>query len=286
MSVNDLLVQGAVPLFFLDYYGCGRLDVRVASEVIKGIAEGCRRSKCALIGGETAEMPGMYQEGDYDIAGFSVGAVERHLLLPTTNTIQEGDILLGLTSNGLHSNGFSLIRKIIARSQYAYASPCPWEVPRISVRSSADPEDLSPSSITLGRALLEPTRIYVDQVLPIAKQGLIKAMSHITGGGFVENIPRVLPKDLGCYVNAAAWPYPPAFRWLKREGVVDALEMARTYNNGIGMVLIVSPDNVKLVLELLEKEGQENPAQVYCIGGITRKPGVEMRNLEAWGSDI
>lgn len=212
--------------------------------------------------------------------------MERHLLLPTTNTIQEGDILLGLASNGLHSNGFSLIRKIIARSHYTYSSPCPWEVSRISVRSSVDPEDLSPSSITLGRALLEPTRIYVDQVLPIAKHGLIKAMSHITGGGFVENIPRVLPKDLGCYVDAATWSYPPAFRWLKREGVVDALEMARTYNNGIGMVLIVSPENVKPVQELLEREGQENPAQVYRIGEITRKPGVEMRNLEAWSSDI
>lgn len=212
--------------------------------------------------------------------------MERHLLLPTTNTIQEGDVLLGLASNGLHSNGFSLIRKIIARSHYTYSSPCPWEVPHISVPSSVDPEDLSPSSITLGRALLEPTRIYVDQVLPIAKQSLIKAMSHITGGGFVENIPRVLPKDLGCYVDAATWSYPPAFRWLKREGVVDALEMARTYNNGIGMVLIVSSENVKPVQELLEREGQENPAQVYRIGEITRKPGVEMRNLEAWSSDI
>ncbi len=220
-----------------------------------------------------------------------MGAVERHLLLPITNTIQEGDVLLGLASNGLHSNGFSLIRKIIARSQYTYSSPCPWENPRISVRSSTDPsnndENLSsPSTLTLGRTLLEPTRIYVDQILPVTKRGLVKAMSHITGGGFIENIPRVLPKDLGCYVDADTWPYPPAFRWLKREGVVDALEMARTYNNGIGMVLIVAPENVKVVQELLEREGQENPAQVYRIGEIIRKTGVEMRNLDAWNSDI
>ncbi|EKM84177.1 hypothetical protein AGABI1DRAFT_67458 [Agaricus bisporus var. burnettii JB137-S8] len=293
MSVNDLLVQGAEPLFFLDYYGCSRLDVHVAAEVVKGIAEGCRRSNCALIGGETAEMPGMYQEGDYDLAGFSVGAVERQQLLPKMKAIQEGDILLGLTSSGVQSNGFSLVRKIISRSQYTYSSPCPWGNGSINIPSSHDPLPSSPTDpsasppvVTIGRALLEPTRIYVSQILPIAKRGLIKAMSHITGGGFIDNIPRALPNNLGCYIDASAWPYPPVFQWLKREGVVDALEMARTFNNGIGMVLIVSPRDVKLVKELLERDDVDvkEKAEVYEIGMVTRDVGVEMRNLMAWSS--
>lgn len=233
--------------------------------------------------------------GDYDLAGFSVGAVERNLLLPRTRFIQEGDILLGLSSSGIHSNGFSLVRKIIARSQYTYSSPCPWENPTITIASSTDPPPPSPSAqpsstptITLGRALLEPTRIYVPQVLPIVKRGLIKAMSHITGGGFIENIPRVLPKKLGCYIDASAWPYPPLFQWLKREGVVDALEMARTFNNGIGMVLIVSPRDVRIVKEMLAREVQEvgRKARVYEIGMVTGDAGVEMRNLKAWSSPV
>ncbi|KAF9040409.1 aminoimidazole ribonucleotide synthetase [Hymenopellis radicata] len=251
MSVNDLLVQGAEPLYFLDYYGCSRLDVDIATQVVKGIAEGCRQANCALIGGETAEMPGMYQEGDYDLAGFAVGAVERHLILPRQN-ITEGDILLGVSSSGPHSNGFSLIRKIVSVSGLEYSSPCPWD-----------------STTTLGRALLEPTRIYIKQLLPAAQAGLIKGMSHITGGGFLENIPRVLPKTLGCYVDASKWDLPPVFRGAPRNG--------RTFNNGIGMVLIVDPKNLAAAVQSLQ-----GSAQVYEIGEVTTTAGVEMRNLQAW----
>ncbi|KAF8078819.1 aminoimidazole ribonucleotide synthetase [Lyophyllum atratum] len=260
MSVNDLLVQGAEPLYFLDYYGCSRLDVNVASQVVKGIADGCRQAGCALIGGETAEMPGMYSEGDYDLAGFAVGAVERNSILPTAN-IAEGDILLGISSSGLHSNGFSLVRKVISVSGLHYTSPCPWD-----------------SDMTLGRALLEPTRIYISQILPAAKAGLLKGMSHITGGGFIENIPRVLPKHLGCYVDASAWTLPPVFKFLMQQGGIDPLEMARTFNNGIGMIVIVSPHDLDAAVAALEK-GQ---ADVFRVGEVVAKPGVDMRNLHAW----
>ncbi|KAJ7786562.1 aminoimidazole ribonucleotide synthetase [Mycena metata] len=229
------LVQGAEPLYFLDYYGCSKLDVDVAAQVIKGIAEGCRQAGCALIGGETAEMPGMYKDG------FAVGAVERHLILPKPNIVA-GDILLGITSSGLHSNGFSL-------------------------------------QTTLGRALLEPTRIYVKQVLPAAQAGLLKGMSHITGGGFVENIPRVLPKHLGCYIDAKAWPLPPVFRFLMQHGGVAPLEMARTFNNGLGMVCIVSHKDVEVAIDALQRSGS---AKVHKIGEVVATPGVEMRNIEAW----
>ncbi|KAF4623134.1 hypothetical protein D9613_002163 [Agrocybe pediades] len=261
MSVNDLLVQGAEPLYFLDYYGCSRLDVSVATQVVKGIAEGCKQAGCALIGGETAEMPGMYQEGDYDLAGFAVGAVERNLILPRPDIV-EGDVLLGVASSGLHSNGFSLVRKIVALSGLTYSSPCPWK-----------------QDTPLGRVLLEPTRIYIQQVLPVAKKGLLKGMSHITGGGFTENIPRVLPKNLGCYVDASAWQHPEVFRFLMKTGNVAPLEMARTFNNGIGMVLIVDRANVEEVTKALEASG---PSAVYRIGEVTSKPGVEMRNILSW----
>ncbi|KAJ7109975.1 aminoimidazole ribonucleotide synthetase [Mycena epipterygia] len=261
MSVNDLLVQGAEPLYFLDYYGCSKLDVSVAAQVVKGIAEGCRQAGCALIGGETAEMPGMYKDDDYDLAGFAVGAVERHAILPKPN-IAAGDILLGITSSGLHSNGFSLIRKIISVSGLTYSSPCPWN-----------------EETTLGRALLEPTRIYIKQVLPAAQAGLLKGMSHITGGGFIENIPRVLPKNLGCYIDASAWTLPPVFRFLMKHGGVAPLEMARTFNSGLGMVCIVSPKDVEVAIDALQRSGQ---AKVHKIGEVTATPGVEMRHLEAW----
>lgn len=190
-----------------------------------------------------------------------MGAVERNLILPQP-TIAEGDILLGVASSGPHSNGFSLIRKIVARSGLKYDSPCPWD-----------------STISLGRALLEPTRIYIKQLLPAAQAGLIKGMSHITGGGFIENIPRVLPKTVGCFVDAGAWDLPPVFRFLKQHGNVESLEMARTFNNGIGMVLVVSPQNVEAVLESVRKEGT---SEVYQIGAVTSSPGVEMRNVAAW----
>ncbi|TFK30841.1 bifunctional purine ADE1 [Coprinopsis marcescibilis] len=260
MSVNDLLVQGAEPLYFLDYYGCSKLEVDVASQVVKGIAEGCKQAGCALVGGETAEMPGMYHAGDYDLAGFAVGAVERNLLLPTPD-IAAGDILLGLSSSGLHSNGFSLVRKTIERSGLSYSSPCPWD-----------------TNTTLGRALLKPTRVYIRQVLPVAQAGLLKGMSHITGGGFLENIPRVLPKDIGCFVDVSSWTLPPVFRFLKKHGNIASLEMARTFNNGIGMILVVAPENVDKVVELLK----DGTAEVFQVGELTAQPGVEMRNLSAW----
>lgn len=198
--------------------------------------------------------------GDYDLAGFSVGAVERNLILPT-NDITVGDVLLGLASSGLHSNGFSLVRKVISVSGFDYASPCPWD-----------------ESTTLGRALLKPTRIYISQVLPVAKAGLLKGMSHITGGGFIENIPRVLPKNVGCYVDASTWTLPPPFKFLLKYGGVEPLEMARTFNNGIGMVLIVARENVAAVQKAL---GQ-GPAEVYRIGEVVAQAGVEMRNLHTW----
>ncbi|KAI0066453.1 aminoimidazole ribonucleotide synthetase [Artomyces pyxidatus] len=263
MSVNDLIVQGAEPLYFLDYYGCSKLDVSVATQVVKGIAVGCQLAGCALIGGETAEMPGMYQPGDYDLAGFAVGAVERTHLLPQP-TIAPGDILLGLPSTGLHSNGFSLVRKVIPLSGLSYDSQCPWD-----------------GNTTLGRALLEPTEIYIKTLLPAVKAGLIKGMSHITGGGFIENIPRVLPKGLGCYVDASHWELPPVFRFLMKHGRIDPLEMARTFNNGIGMVLVVDPHKVGEVLHSLAEAGQ---TKVYEVGAVTDRTGVEMRNIEAWKS--
>lgn len=262
MSVNDLLVQGAEPLFFLDYYGCSKLNVATAAEVVRGIAVGCKQAGCALIGGETAEMPGMYQEGDYDLAGFAVGAVERHLILPRQD-ICPGDVLLGIASSGLHSNGFSLVRKIVSLSGLSYSSPCPWD-----------------ETTSLGRSLLEPTRIYIKQVLPAAQAGLLKGMSHITGGGFIENIPRVLPKGLGCYLDASCWPLPPVFRFLMKHGRVDPLEMARTFNNGIGLIVIVGKNYVDEALKVLQKNGD---APVYVIGEITEGNQVDMRNLDHWG---
>ncbi|KAL0951466.1 hypothetical protein HGRIS_008154 [Hohenbuehelia grisea] len=261
MSVNDLLVQGAEPLYFLDYFACSKLDVNVAAQVIKGIAEGCKQAGCALIGGETAEMPGMYNDDDYDLAGFAVGAVERDQILPRPD-IACGDVLLGLSSSGLHSNGFSLVRKIISISGVSYSSPCPWD-----------------SGSTLGRVLLEPTRVYIKQVLPAARAGLLKGMSHITGGGFTENIPRVLPKNLGCAIDASSWELPPVFRFLMKHGNVAPLEMARTFNNGIGLVLVVARDQTDAAIKALREAGD---AEVFQIGEVTATPGVEMQNLQCW----
>jgi phosphoribosylamine--glycine ligase/phosphoribosylformylglycinamidine cyclo-ligase len=190
-----------------------------------------------------------------------VGAVERHAILPKPNIVA-GDILLGITSSGLHSNGFSLVRKIISISGLTYSSPCPWD-----------------EQTTLGLALLEPTRIYIKQVLPAAQAGLIKSMSHITGGGFIENIPRMLPKNLGCYIDASTWTLPPVFRFLMKHGNVAPLEMARTFNNGLGMVCIVSHKDVEVAIDALQRSGQ---AKVHKIGEVVATPGVEMRNLEAW----
>ncbi|KAF8338062.1 aminoimidazole ribonucleotide synthetase [Cantharellus anzutake] len=253
MSVNDLLVQGAEPLFFLDYYGCSKLDVPVAVQ-----------SGCVLNGGETAEMPGIYNENDYDLAGFAVGVVERSLLLPRKD-IQAGDVLLGIASSGLHSNGFSLVRKIISSKGVAFEDQCPW-----------DP------STTIGRSLLIPTRIYVKSLLPAAKAGLFKGMAHITGGGFIENIPRVFPKSsgLGCFVDVKTFPRPPVFSYLSKVGKVEHREMARTFNNGIGMVIVVDKQNVEKARQAILASGEEG--NVYVIGEVTDDEGVELRGLVAW----
>lgn len=200
--------------------------------------------------------------GDYDLAGFAVGAVERSLILPRLD-ISAGDILLGLPSSGVHSNGFSLVRKIISMSGLDYSSTCPWD-----------------SSVTLGKALLAPTKIYVKTLLPVIRKGLLKGLSHVTGGGFLENIPRILPTGTGCYVDAGAWELPAVFKWLMKEGRVQPLEMARTFNNGIGMILIVSPDNMDEVIQVIQASGE----QACRIGEVVAGEGVEMRRLEAWSS--
>lgn len=200
--------------------------------------------------------------GDYDLAGFAVGAVERSSILPRKD-ITPGDVLLGIASSGIHSNGFSLVRKVISLTGLSYSSPCPWDDQK-----------------TLALSLLEPTRIYIKQVLPAIRQGLLKGMSHITGGGFIENIPRVLPKGMGVYVDGSAWQLPPVFRFLMQQGCIEPLEMARTFNNGIGLVIIVGREDVERAMEVLK--GSSGAAAVYRIGEVTDKSGVEMRNLESW----
>ena len=239
MCVNDLVVQGAEPLFFLDYFATGKLDVAAAAQVIAGIAEGCRIAGCALIGGETAEMPGMYQKGDYDLAGFAVGAAERGTLLPRGD-IAAGDALLALASSGVHSNGFSLVRKIIEVTGARLDAPAPFD-----------------ASQSLADALLTPTRIYVKPMLEaIRATGGVKAMAHITGGGFVDNIPRVLPTGLTAHVDLSRLTPPPVFGWLSRAGGVVEQEMLRTFNCGAGMVVVVDPAKSKAVRASLESNGE------------------------------
>lgn len=269
MSVNDLLVQGALPLYFLDYFACSKLDVKVASAVIGGVAEGCRQAESGLIGGETAEMPGMYEGDDYDLAGFAVGAVERENVLPRISEMQEGDVLIGLPSSGLHSNGYSLVRKVVARSGLSYAAPVPW---RKSAAEAALPA-------TLGEALLVPTQIYVKGLAGVLKapEGLL-GMSHITGGGFTENIPRALPKHLGAHIDVGAWERPGVFGWLQKVGNVEAREMARTFNNGIGMVLIVRKEQQERVLAVLRAGG----ATPVVMGGLVAGAGVSYAGLDTW----
>ncbi|MEQ8745162.1 phosphoribosylformylglycinamidine cyclo-ligase [Pyruvatibacter sp.] len=224
MCVNDLVVQGAEPLFFLDYFATGHLDVDAAAQVISGIAQGCMQSGCALIGGETAEMPGMYAGDDFDLAGFAVGAAERGTLLPRTD-MAPGDVIVGLSSSGLHSNGFSLVRRLIGDHGARLEAPAPFDTP----------------AATLGEALLTPTQLYVTQLLPSIRAGHIKALAHITGGGFSENIPRVLPDHLRSDIDYASWDLPPVFGWLQSLGGMSDGEMRRTFNCGIGMVAITSP---------------------------------------------
>jgi phosphoribosylformylglycinamidine cyclo-ligase len=239
MSVNDVLVQGAEPLFFLDYFASAKLDVRVASQVIQGIAKGCEQAGCALIGGETAEMPGMYAAGEYDLAGFCVGVVEKERIIDG-RSIRAGDALLGLASSGPHSNGFSLIRKIIERAK--------------------PPFDL-----------LTPTRIYVKPVLKLLESVPVKGLAHITGGGLTGNVPRALPEDLRAVIQKAAWPRPEVFQWLQREGGVAESEMAGVFNCGIGMVLVLDRADVKRAAESLRASGET----VYEIGAIEKGPGGE-----------
>ncbi len=246
MCVNDIVVQGAQPLFFLDYYATGKLKVEAARAVIAGIAEGCRQADCALIGGETAEMPGMYGEGDYDLAGFAVGAVERDGLLPRPD-IAPGDVVLGLASSGAHSNGFSLVRKIVSVNGLAYDAPAPFDTTR-----------------PLGEALLTPTRIYVRACLAAIRAGGVKGLAHITGGGLVDNVPRVLPPDCVARLDAAAWQLPPVFRWLAEAGGVPVHEMSRTFNCGIGMVLVCAADDAARLGDVLRQQGES----VAVIGRI------------------
>ncbi len=252
MCVNDLIVQGAEPLFFLDYFATGQLSVEQGTAIICGIAEGCKQSGCALIGGETAEMPGMYAGGDYDLAGFAVGAAERGALLPSQD-IQDGDIVLGLSSSGVHSNGFSLVRKIMELSGHSFADIAPFE-----------------SGKTLGEVLLEPTRIYVKPLLSAIRQTSgVKAMAHITGGGFTENVPRVLPDNLAVSIDLAALDPAPIFGWLAATGGVQPQEMLRTFNCGVGMVVIASPEKSVEVIDVLKASGET----VVSLGTVTARQG-------------
>lgn len=239
MSVNDLVVQGAEPLFFLDYFATGKLDPKIGAAVVKGIADGCRQAGCALIGGETAEMPGVYHGDDYDLAGFAVGAAERGAILPR-NDVKVGDVMLGLASSGVHSNGYSLVRKIVARSKLKWSAPAPFDKKK-----------------KLGAAVLMPTRIYVKPLLAaIRRTHAIKALAHITGGGFPDNIPRVLPDDVGAHLDLSQIQVPPVFRWLADVGGVAEKEMLRTFNCGVGMIAVVEPRNADKVAAVLEGEGE------------------------------
>ena len=238
MCVNDLVVQGAEPLFFLDYFASGKLDVAVGTEIVKGIAQGCRMAGCALIGGETAEMPGLYKIGDYDLAGFAVGAVERDEVL-TGVAIRKDHVVLGLASSGVHSNGYSLVRRLVADAGLDYAQPAPFDPSR-----------------SLGSALLEPTKIYVAPLLKAIRAGGIHGLAHITGGGLLENIPRVLPEGLGVRLDARHWTLPPVFAWMMRTGNIGPAEIARTFNCGIGMVAIVPQDRAAPLSEILRQAGE------------------------------
>ncbi|MBV7393345.1 phosphoribosylformylglycinamidine cyclo-ligase [Mameliella sediminis] len=250
MCVNDLVCQGAEPLFFLDYFATGKLETEIAARVVEGIAEGCVRSGCALIGGETAEMPGMYPEGDFDLAGFAVGAMERGAALP--DGVKEGDVLLGLGSDGVHSNGYSLVRKLVELSGLGWDAPCPW------------------GGSTLGEALLAPTRLYVKPALAAIEAGEVHALAHITGGGLTENLPRVLPEGLGAEIDLGAWDLPDLFKWMRGVGGIAEGEMLKTFNCGIGMILVVEPESEYAVDELLRGMGET----VHRLGTVTKGQGV------------
>jgi phosphoribosylformylglycinamidine cyclo-ligase len=263
MCVNDLIVQGAEPLFFLDYYASGRLEVETGLKIIAGIADGCRIAGCALIGGETAEMPGLYREGDYDLAGFAVGAVERGAAI-TGERVKPGDVVLALASSGLHSNGYSLVRKVVADAGLALSKPAPFA-----------------SNLSLGEVLLEPTRIYVKSGLAAARSGKVKAFAHITGGGLIENIPRVLPDGTCAALDAARWELPVVFGWLAKTGRIAPEEMARTFNCGIGMVVVTAPEDANAVAAMLEQAG-ERVLEIGRIETAAGAPQVRIAGLERW----
>ncbi|HEV8391643.1 MAG TPA: phosphoribosylformylglycinamidine cyclo-ligase [Dongiaceae bacterium] len=269
MCVNDLVVQGAEPLFFLDYFATGKLDVTAASSIIAGIADGCKQAGCALVGGETAEMPGMYAKGDYDLAGFAVGAVERDQAL-TGADVKEGDVILGIASTGVHSNGFSLVRKIVEQSGLGWTEACPFETRK-----------------SIGEALLTPTRIYVKSVLAAikakdAKGAGVKALAHVTGGGLVDNVPRVLPDALQADIDGASWKFPAVFGWLMKTGGVPIEDMVRTFNCGIGMVAVVAPEAEARITQVLKDHGET----VHRIGAIAKRAagaeGCVVRNTGHW----
>ena len=252
MSVNDLVVQGAEPLFFLDYYACGKLEPEIGAAVVAGISIGCRQAGCALIGGETAEMPGLYQGDDYDLAGFAVGAAERSALLPRGD-IADGDVIIGLASSGVHSNGYSLVRKVVGKTGLNWSAPAPF---------AADQ--------TLGEAILTPTRIYVKSCLAaIRATKAVKGLAHITGGGFPDNIPRVLPEGLGARIDLARVPVLPVFKWLASEGDIAESEMLRTFNCGIGMIVIAAPKDAAAVTQAFTQAGE----QAVSIGSVVRAAG-------------
>ena len=251
MCVNDLVCQGAEPLFFLDYFATGKLELDAATAIIEGIAKGCEMSGCALIGGETAEMPGMYSDGDFDLAGFAVGAMERGGALPTD--VSEGDVLLGLASNGVHSNGYSLVRKIVEQAGLGWDAQSPF------------------GGATLGEELLAPTRLYVTQVLEAVRAGGVNALAHITGGGLTENLPRVLPESMGAEINLDAWELPEVFKWLSETGGTPEADMLKTFNCGIGMIAVVKADRAEAIAGILSDAGET----VHTLGHVSAKVGVQ-----------
>ena len=253
MCVNDLVCQGAEPLFFLDYFATGKLNTEQAARIIEGIAEGCVRSGCALVGGETAEMPGMYEGDDFDLAGFAVGAMERGQMLP--REVRKGDVLLGVLSNGVHSNGYSLVRRVVETSGLGWDAPCPW------------------GEGSLGQALLAPTMLYVKGALRALDEGVVNALAHITGGGLTENLPRVLPDDLGAEIDLETWELPEVFRWLATQGGMPQSEMLKTFNCGIGMVAVVPSDKVEVAQWAFSSEGHDT----VVLGRISEGAGVRYR---------
>jgi phosphoribosylformylglycinamidine cyclo-ligase len=257
MNANDVLVQGAEPLFFLDYFACGKLDTKVAESVIRGIAKGCEQAGCALIGGETAEMPGLYAKGDFDLAGFAVGAVERGAVLPRMADMRGGDVLIGVASSGVHSNGYSLVRKVVTMTGASLSSPAGFT-----------------GSTTLGDALLTPTRLYVKSALAAIRAGGVKGLAHITGGGVTENLPRVLPQTLDAEIDLSSWELPPVFRWLSREAGLPPSEMLRTFNCGVGLIVVADAARASEVVSSFNAAGESAFAIGKLVPAKSSEPAV------------